>query len=84
MPHGNPKMLGRLAELGTDLLVRLRRAEEKSWLGEAEGINLTLTFFRAKREETERQARRPAVVLGIPKLRQLRRASDEGHHHRFR
>ncbi|MGW1798207.1 tyrosine-type recombinase/integrase [Streptomyces sp. NPDC001984] len=69
MLHINPKMLDRLEELETDLLARLRRAEEENWLGEVEGINLTLTFLRAKRDETQRRARRPAVDLGIPKPR---------------
>ncbi|WP_367325849.1 hypothetical protein [Streptomyces sp. HUAS ZL42] len=40
--------------------------EEENWLGEVEGINLTLTFLRAKREETQRRTGRPAVDLGIP------------------
>ncbi|MEW2495345.1 recombinase [Streptomyces nodosus] len=69
MLHINPKMLDRLEELETDLLARLRRADEENWLGEVEGINLTLTFLRAKREETQRRARRPAVDLGIPTAR---------------
>ncbi|MFD8429584.1 recombinase [Streptomyces coelicoflavus] len=69
MLHINPKMLSRLEELEADLLARLRRAQEENWLGEAEGINLTLTFLRAKREETQRRARRPAVDLGIPRAR---------------
>ncbi|MFP8887049.1 tyrosine-type recombinase/integrase [Streptomyces mangrovi] len=68
----NPKMLGRLEELEADLLTRLQRAEDENWLGEAEGINLTLTFLRAKREETQRRARRPPVHLGLPRLRARR------------
>jgi hypothetical protein len=66
MLHINPKMLDRLE---TGLLARLQRAQEENWLGEVEGINLTLTFLRAKREEVQRRARRPAVDLGIPKAR---------------
>jgi hypothetical protein len=69
MLHINPKMLDRLEELETGLLARLQRVQEENWLGEVEGINLTLTFLRAKREETQRRARRPAVDLGIPKPR---------------
>ncbi|WP_235990358.1 recombinase [Streptomyces ureilyticus] len=69
MLHINPKMLGRLEELESDLLGRLRRAEDENWLGEAEGINLTLTFLRGKREETQRRARRPTVELGMPARR---------------
>ncbi|MFB7554996.1 tyrosine-type recombinase/integrase [Streptomyces brevispora] len=66
MLHINPKMLARLEELETDLVARLQRAEAENWLGEVEGINLTLTFLRGKREETQRRAQRPTVELGIP------------------
>lgn len=69
MLHINPKMLGRLEELETDLVARLQRAEEENWLGEIEGINLTLAFLRTKRDEALRRARRPEVNLGIPKVR---------------
>ncbi|MGW3186200.1 tyrosine-type recombinase/integrase [Kitasatospora sp. NPDC001119] len=68
MLHVNPKMLARLAELEDDLLVRRARAEAEGWRGETEGIDLTLSFLRAKRDETERRLRRPAVALGLPKL----------------
>ncbi|UNO43627.1 recombinase [Streptomyces sp. MST-110588] len=59
-------MLDRLEELESDLLARLRRAEDENWLGEVEGINLTLTFLRSKRDETRRRVQRPLVDLGIP------------------
>ncbi|WP_251020331.1 hypothetical protein [Streptomyces sp. ISL-98] len=50
----NPKMLPRLDEIETDLLARRARAEQEGWLGEIEGIDLTLTFLREKREESQR------------------------------
>ncbi|MBC7301260.1 MAG: tyrosine-type recombinase/integrase [Nocardia sp.] len=53
----NPKMLFRLEEIEKDLLDRRARAEREAWLGEIEGIDLTLTFLRQKREQTERLAR---------------------------
>ncbi|MFD9474042.1 tyrosine-type recombinase/integrase [Streptomyces goshikiensis] len=74
--HVNPKMLGRLEELESDLVARLRRAEEENWLGEVEGINLTLTFLRAKRDETEKRVKRPTVDLGIPQPRLDRERGD--------
>ena len=46
----NPKMLPRLNEIEDDLLARRARAERENWLGEVEGIDLTLTFLRQKRE----------------------------------
>ncbi|MEG8184603.1 phage integrase family protein [Nocardia terpenica] len=53
----NPKMLPRLEEIEQDLLDRRARAEQEAWLGEIEGIDLTLTFLRQKREQTQRLAR---------------------------
>jgi hypothetical protein len=53
----NPKMLPRLAEIELDLLQRQARAEREGWLGEIEGIDLTLSFLRQKREQTERLTR---------------------------
>ncbi|WP_328401027.1 tyrosine-type recombinase/integrase [Nocardia sp. NBC_00403] len=53
----NPKMLPRLAEIEADLVERRARATQESWLGEIEGIDLTLLFLRQKRSETERLAR---------------------------
>ncbi|MEV0036737.1 integrase [Streptomyces sp. NPDC050804] len=69
MLHVNPKMLARLSELEADLLQRRTQAEAEGWIGEIEGIDLTLTFLRAKRDETQRRAERPAVHLGIPARR---------------
>lgn len=66
--HVSPKMLARLDELEEDLLGRRARAEAESWLGEIEGIDLTLSFLRGKREDTRRRAQRPAVDLGMPAI----------------
>ncbi|MGY0065838.1 recombinase [Streptomyces sp. QTS137] len=71
MLHVNPKMLPRLAELETDLLARRARAEIEGWVGEVEGIDLTLTFLRTKRDETQRRAQRPPVHLGTSKPRPI-------------
>ena len=65
MLHVNPKMLARLDELETDLLDRRTHAETEGWAGEIDGIDMTLTFLRAKRDDTQRRPRRPSVDLGI-------------------
>jgi hypothetical protein len=62
----NPKMLARLDEIEDDLLARRARAEREAWLGEVEGIDLTLTFLRQKRGEAKRLARVAPVELGMP------------------
>ena len=63
----NPKMLPRLDELETDLLDRRSRAEEEGWLGEIDGLDLTLNLLRQKRDETRRMLRR-STDLGMPRL----------------
>ncbi|WP_079144928.1 integrase [Streptomyces hygroscopicus] len=62
----SPKMLPRLAELEKDLSLRRKRAQEEQWLGEIEGIDLTLTFLRTKQADAARLTRRVPVDLGIP------------------
>ena len=62
----NPKMLPRLDEIEVDLQARRRRAGHEGWLGEIEGIDLTLTFLRQKRDQTRRLARVAPVDLGKP------------------
>lgn len=62
----NPKMLPRLDEIEEDLLARRARAKREAWLGEVEGIGLTLTYLRQKRDETKRLARIAPVDLGMP------------------
>ena len=50
----DPDMLDRLEEINTDLLARRAHAETQSWLGELEGLDLTLRFLADKRAETRR------------------------------
>jgi hypothetical protein len=58
-------MLPRLDEIEADLSARRARAEREAWLGEVEGIDLTLRFLRTKREQTKRFARNVPVELGM-------------------
>lgn len=64
----NPKMLPRLDELEADLTSRRHRAEQEGWLGEIEGIDLTLSFLRSKRHQTRRLNQHGTVKLGMPSL----------------
>jgi hypothetical protein len=65
----NPKMLPRLDEIEDDLLSRRSRAANEGWLGEVEGLDLTLTFLHQKREQTQRLTRIAPVSLGMPGIR---------------
>lgn len=51
----SPDMLPRLDEIEEDLLARRNRAEHEGWLGEIEGIDLTLTFLAQRRAEALRR-----------------------------
>jgi hypothetical protein len=62
----DPKMLARMDEIEADLLQRRARAEAERWLGEIEGIDLTLTFLHDKRREAQRVARVPIRFGAVP------------------
>ncbi|MEU5149710.1 site-specific integrase [Streptomyces yangpuensis] len=74
----NPKMLPRLDELEEDLLARRRRATEEGWRGEVDGLDLTLTFLRSKREQARRFQRTGPVPLGIPPIPHQKPPAAEG------
>jgi hypothetical protein len=70
MLHVNPKMLPRLTELEDDLLQRRQQAVTAGWLGEVEGIDLTVRFLREKRQQAERLRKLATEVnLGMPLTR---------------
>ena len=68
----NPAMLPRLAELETDLETRRDRASAEGWLGEIEGIDLTLRLLRDKQATAERistdSATGGVIDLGMPSI----------------
>ncbi len=69
MLHINPKMIPRLNELEADLQGRRERAVAEGWLGEIEGIELTLRFLRDKRDEALRINRTTQQSdLGVPPM----------------
>lgn len=65
MLHVDPRMIHRLNDIETDLEQRRQQAHEEGWLGEIEGINLTLAFLRRKRDEASRLVDR-TTALGTP------------------
>jgi hypothetical protein len=68
----NPAMLPRLTELETDLQERRGRASAEGWLGEIEGIDLTLRLLREKQAAAERiratSGTSGVVDLGMPRV----------------
>jgi hypothetical protein len=70
MLHVDPKMITRLDEIEEDLRTRRLRAEAEGWIGEMEGIEITLTFLHGTRSEGRRLDQRTAS-LGIPTFRKV-------------
>ena len=64
----DPRMLPRLDDLETDLLARRERAQAEGWLGELEGLDLTLRFLADKRDQAQRLTRSAATSLGMPAI----------------
>ena len=61
-------MLHRLDELETDLLGRRADAERRGWLGETDGIDVTLDHLRRQRDRARRLPARTLIQLGMPTL----------------
>ncbi|MDJ0363484.1 site-specific integrase, partial [Rhodococcus sp. H29-C3] len=68
MLHVDTKMIGRLTEIETDLELRRERAQTEGWIGEIEGIDLTVSFLRGKRADADRLSAR-TTALGLPDFR---------------
>ena len=61
-------MIDRLDEIKDDLIARRGLAKIKGWLGELEGIDLTLQFLQDKRADAHRLASRGPTDLGMPPI----------------
>jgi hypothetical protein len=66
MLHVDPALLDRLEDIHTDLLARRAQAEAEGWLGELEGIDLTLRFLQDKQAQAQRLAGLTTIDLGLP------------------
>lgn len=64
----DPAQIGRLREIITNLSDRIAEANEQGWLGEAEGLQVSLGAARIKLDQMERQLDRRSdlVQLGFP------------------
>ncbi len=69
MLHVDPAILERLDEIHSDLTGRRKHAQAEGWLGEVEGIDLTLRLRAEKRGEVQRVTRVPSTSLGMPPTR---------------
>jgi integrase len=63
----DPAQRDRLAEIRDNLTARITEAEQKGWLGEVEGLQVSLAGAREKLAQIDRSRHGPATAdLGIP------------------
>ncbi|MFF0867691.1 tyrosine-type recombinase/integrase [Nonomuraea sp. NPDC003560] len=68
----DPAQRPRLEEIRSNLLARITEAEREGWLGEAEGLRVSLAAAQAKLAHLDDRARQAATVqLGMPSFRQI-------------
>jgi integrase-like protein len=65
----DPAQRERLVEIRDNLTARIAEAQREGWLGEVEGLQVSLAGVNHKLAQVERRSPRPAAVdLGIPAL----------------
>lgn len=62
----DPAQRGRLVEIRDNLLARIAEAEREGWLGEVEGLRVSLAGAEDKLAQTDRQRTSAPVDLGFP------------------
>jgi integrase len=65
----DPAQRNRIAEIRDNLTARIAEADREGWLGEAEGLKISLAGAQDKLTQIDRRTRTPAPVgLGMPAL----------------
>ena len=65
----DPAQRNRIAEIRDNLTARIAEADREGWLGEAEGLKISLAGAKDKLAQIDRRTRTPAPVgLGMPAL----------------
>jgi hypothetical protein len=65
----DPAQRDRIAEIRDNLTARIAEANREGWLGEAEGLKISLAGAEDKLAQIDRRTRTPAPVgLGMPAL----------------
>ncbi|WP_405543281.1 hypothetical protein OG590_08005 [Streptomyces goshikiensis] len=76
----DPAQRDRLVEIRDNLLARIAEAECEGWLGEIEGLQVSLAGARDKIAQIGNAAASRVVELGIPEFKQIggRHSNQEG------
>jgi hypothetical protein len=64
----DPAQRPRIAEIRDNLTARIAEAEREGWLGEIEGLNISLAGADGKLAQIDRRTRSQPVDLGIPAI----------------
>jgi hypothetical protein len=64
----DPAQRPRIAEIRDNLTTRISEAEREGWLGEIEGLQISLTGANEKLAQLDRRASRQPVHLGFPSI----------------
>jgi hypothetical protein len=68
----DPGRRQRIVDIRNHLLARIAEAERENWLGEVEGLKVSLAGAEQKLAQLDQRARRAATVnLGIPTFRDV-------------
>ncbi|MEU8436901.1 site-specific integrase [Streptomyces sp. NPDC029216] len=65
----DPAQRGRLEEIRDNLLARIAEAEREGWLGEIEGLKVSLAGAEDKLAQIDRQSQKATISLGMPTTR---------------
>jgi hypothetical protein len=75
----DPAQRARLQEIRDNLTARILEAEQHGWLGEAEGLRVSLAAAQAKLAQLDERTQRGAINHGIPTFSEVAgRTSDTG------
>lgn len=64
----DPAQRGRLEEIRDNLIARIAEAEREGWLGEVEGLRVSLAGAEGKLAQVDRRCHRPPWILACPEL----------------
>ena len=71
-PSTDPAQRRRITEIRESLLARITEAQHEGWLGEVEGLKVSLAGAEQKLAQLEQRSRRTAIVnLGLPGFRDI-------------
>ena len=75
----DPAQRQRIAEIRDNLIARIAEAEREGWLGEVEGLQISLAGANDKLAQIDRRSTAAAVNLGLPNTQHPKTSWTQGH-----